>query len=45
MAEIDAAGRTSREVNAEMKRLIAQGTTEITVHNPGARHNLGVARV
>jgi len=43
MAEIDAAGRTTRDVNAEMKRLIAEGITEITIHNPGARHNLAVA--
>ena len=43
MAEIDAAGRTTREVNAQMKRLIAEGITDITVHNPGARHNLAVA--
>ena len=43
MAEIDAAGRTTREVNEQMKRLIAEGITDITVHNPGARHNLAVA--
>jgi glutamate synthase domain-containing protein 3 len=43
MAEIDAAGRTTREVNAEMRRLVTQGECEITVHNPAARHNLAVA--
>jgi glutamate synthase domain-containing protein 3 len=43
MAEIDAAGRTTREVNAELRRLMAQGECEITVHNPAARHNLAVA--
>jgi methylamine---glutamate N-methyltransferase subunit B len=43
MAEIDAAGRTTREVNAEVRRLAAEGHTDITVRNPGARHNLAVA--
>jgi glutamate synthase domain-containing protein 3 len=43
MAEIDAAGRTTREVNAELKRAIAEGETEITICNPGAKHNLAVA--
>lgn len=32
-----------REINSEIKQLIAQGETEIVVKNPGARHNLGVA--
>jgi glutamate synthase domain-containing protein 3 len=43
MATIDAAGRTSREINAELRRLIAAGETQIAIENPGARHNLGVA--
>jgi glutamate synthase domain-containing protein 3 len=43
MAEIDAAGKTSREVNAELKRLIAEGVAEVTIRNPGAKHNLAVA--
>ncbi len=43
MAEIDAADRASREINADIKRLIAEGCSDITVLHPGARHNLGVA--
>lgn len=43
MAEIDAAGYTTREINAEIRRWIVEGCNEITVRNPGARHNLGVA--
>lgn len=43
MAEIDAAGRAAREVNADLKRLIAGGEREVTIRNPGAKHNLAVA--
>ncbi len=43
MAEIDAAGKTTREVNAELRRLVAEGVKEITVRNSGAKHNLAVA--
>jgi glutamate synthase domain-containing protein 3 len=43
MAEIDAAGRSAREVNAAIRKLIAETSTDITVLNPGARHNLAVA--
>jgi glutamate synthase domain-containing protein 3 len=43
MAEIDAAGRSTREVNAAIRKLIAEAGTDITVLNPGARHNLAVA--
>jgi methylamine---glutamate N-methyltransferase subunit B len=43
MAEIDAAGRGTREVNAAIRKLIAEACTDITVRNPGARHNLAVA--
>lgn len=43
MGEIDCAGRSTREVNAEIKHRIKLGETEIQVENPGARHNLGVA--
>lgn len=43
MAELDAAGRTTREINAEIRSLVADGCTDITVRNPGARHNLAVA--
>jgi glutamate synthase domain-containing protein 3 len=43
MAEIDCTGRSTREINAEIRRLAAAGEAEIAVRNPGARHNLGVA--
>ena len=43
MAEIDAAGLTVREINAEIRRWIGDGCNEITVRNPGASHNLAVA--
>lgn len=43
MAEIDAAGRTTREVNSELRRFIEEGHSEISIVNPGARHNLAVA--
>ncbi len=43
MAEVDAAGRTTREINAAIRRSLAEMGPEITVLNPGARHNLAVA--
>jgi glutamate synthase domain-containing protein 3 len=43
MGEVNCNGRSTREINAEIKQQIKQGATEILVHNPGARHNLGVA--
>jgi methylamine---glutamate N-methyltransferase subunit B len=43
MAEIDAVGHITREINAAIRHLIAEGSTDITVLNPGARHNLAVA--
>lgn len=43
MAQITCSGKTTRDVNAEIKRLIAQGETDILVEDSGARHNLGVA--
>jgi glutamate synthase domain-containing protein 3 len=43
MAEIDCAGRSTREINAEIRRLAGAGEAGIVVRNPGARHNLGVA--
>ena len=43
MAEIDAAGCSTREINAAIRKLIAEASTDITVLNPGARHNLAVA--
>jgi glutamate synthase domain-containing protein 3 len=43
MTEINCEGRTVQEINAALKRLIADGVTDIVVKNPAARHNLGVA--
>jgi len=43
MAEVVCDGRTARDINSEIKRLIARGETDILIKNPGARHNLGVA--
>jgi methylamine---glutamate N-methyltransferase subunit B len=43
MGEVNCDGRTTREINAEIKQRIQQGENHILVRNPGARHNLGVA--
>lgn len=43
MAEIACDRKTVREINTELKQLVAQGETQILVKNPAARHNLGVA--
>jgi glutamate synthase domain-containing protein 3 len=43
MAEINCADRTTREINAEIRRAIASGDREVVVKDPGARHNLAVA--
>lgn len=43
MGEVNCEGRSSREINAEIKQLVRQGDSHIRVLNPGARHNLGVA--
>ncbi len=45
MAEVAGAGRSAREINAEIKRLIAGGETEVLVREPRALHNLGVGIV
>src|ERR671924_762374 len=45
MAEISCEGKTTREINAAIRRLMAQGETELVVRPRGARHNLGVATV
>ncbi len=41
MVTVDAAGLTTRELNARLKDLAASGK-EITVLNPQARHNIAV---
>ena len=43
MGEVNCEGRSTREINAEIKQQIRRGETHIVVRNPGARHNLGVA--
>jgi methylamine---glutamate N-methyltransferase subunit B len=40
--EIDAAERPIREINREIRAALAEGFA-VTVRNPGARHNFGVA--
>jgi glutamate synthase domain-containing protein 3 len=43
MAEIICNGRGPREINAQIRRAIEAGDTDILIQDPGARHNLGVA--
>jgi glutamate synthase domain-containing protein 3 len=43
VGQIDCAGRSTREINQEIRRLIQSGEREIRVRRPEARHNLGVA--
>ena len=43
MKDIDCTDKTSRIINQEIRRHIQAGETEICVHHPQARHNLGVA--
>ena len=40
---LDCAKLTMREINTTIKRLVAEGETEIHLTNPEARHSLGVA--
>ena len=42
-AALDCQGLTTREINMTIKRLIADGETDIEVRNPAARHSLAVA--
>ena len=43
MREVDCTGKTSREINQEIRQLISDGEQEVVVLRPQARHNLGVA--
>ncbi len=43
MKDIDCTDKTSRVINQEIRHHIQAGETEIGVHHPQARHNLGVA--
>ena len=42
MTIIDCTGKQTREINREIRSLIAGGETEVHLRNPGARHNLAV---
>jgi glutamate synthase domain-containing protein 3 len=42
-AEIDCAGRPTRDINREIRRAASEGAAEIVLLNPGGRHNLCVA--
>lgn len=42
-ATVDCTGKETREINREMRSLIAAGARTLHVHNPGGRHNLAVA--
>jgi len=42
-AQFDARELTTRQINLELRRLVYElGIREVTVHNPGAKHSLGV---
>ena len=41
-AEFDAKGMDTRGINSEIRRLMSEGNGTIVVHNPGAKHSLGV---
>jgi glutamate synthase domain-containing protein 3 len=41
-AEFDAKGMDTRGINTEIRKLMSEGNGTIVVHNPGARHSLGV---
>lgn len=42
-ARFDAARLSTRQVNAELRRLVyAEGVTDVIIDNPGVRHSLGV---
>lgn len=45
MAELSCKGRTTREINSEIRRAIGAGDREIRITEPGARHNLAVGIV
>jgi glutamate synthase domain-containing protein 3 len=41
-AEFDAADKDINDINLEIRRLMGEGYGSITVHNPGAKHSIGV---
>lgn len=40
VATLDAHGKTTRQINEEIRALVARGRREVEVLNPGSRHNL-----
>ena len=42
LATVDAQGKSTREINEEIRALLAEDRREIEVLNPGSRHNLAV---
>jgi glutamate synthase domain-containing protein 3 len=42
-ASVDCEGLETREINREIKRLVADGASRIAVRNPAGRHSLAVA--
>jgi len=44
-ASIDCRGKTTREINVQIRDFIADHATEIEILSPAARHNLGVATI
>jgi glutamate synthase domain-containing protein 3 len=42
MAEVDAADLSANEFNLRIRQLLEEGIGTIVVHNPGAKHSLGV---
>jgi glutamate synthase domain-containing protein 3 len=43
VGQVDCTGKTTREINQEIRRLIGDGEQEVVILRPQARHNLGVA--
>lgn len=43
MKNVECTGKTVRDINQEIRRLITAGEQEFVILNPQARHNLGVA--
>jgi methylamine---glutamate N-methyltransferase subunit B len=41
--QIECTGKTTREINQEIRQLISEGEKEVVMLRPQARHNLGVA--
>ena len=43
MAQLTCNGKSTREINRDIRAFVAAGEGEVRVLEPGARHNLGVA--